>query len=70
MLTRSKNGIFKPKAYAVQSNYTYIKPPSYSVTSKFPQWIEAMDLEFSSLQQQHTWSLVPLPPKKNVVARK
>ena len=70
MLTRSKNGIFKPKAYAVQSNYTYIKPPSYSMTSKFPQWIEAMDSEFFSLQQQHTQSLVPLPPKKNVVACK
>ena len=54
MLTRSKNRIFKPKAYVVQFDYTCTKPPSYSVTSKFPQWIEAMDSEFFSVQQQHT----------------
>ena len=26
-----------------------------------------MDAEFHSLQKQHTWSLVPLPPHKNII---
>ena len=67
MLTRSKNGIFKPKVFAVQTDYSCIEPPSYFITSKYPHWVEAMDSEFTSLKQQHNWSLVPLPPNKNVV---
>ena len=46
------------------------KPPSYVVASKFSHWIAAMDSEFASLQQQHSWSLVPIPYGKNVVGCK
>ena len=70
MVTRSKNGIFKPKALAVATDYTTIEPSSYSVASKHKHWVEAMNSEFSSLLQQKTWSLVPLPPSKNVVGCK
>lgn len=70
MRTRSKNDIFKPKAYVVQTDYSCIEPPSYYVASKFPNLLEAMDFEFKSLQQHQTWSLVPLPPNKNVVGCK
>ena len=67
MLTRSKHGTFKPKAFAIVRDYFQVEPPSFNVASRFPHWIEAMDSEFHSLQKQHTWSLVPLPPAKNVV---
>lgn len=51
MLTRSNNGIFKPKVLSVQTNYSYTEPPSYSVASKYSHWVDAMDSEFTSLQQ-------------------
>ena len=34
MVTRCKNGIFKPKDLAVATDYTTIEPSSYSVASK------------------------------------
>jgi len=70
MLTRSKHGIFKPKAYAVMRDYSQAEPPNFNVASQDPQWIEAMDSKYASLLKQHTWSLVPLPACKNVVSCK
>ena len=67
MLTRSKHGIFKPKAYAVVRNYLQEEPPTFAIASRFPHWIEAMDSEYNSLLKQQTWSLVPLLSGKNVV---
>uniref|UniRef100_A0A2N9FVX7 Reverse transcriptase Ty1/copia-type domain-containing protein n=1 Tax=Fagus sylvatica TaxID=28930 RepID=A0A2N9FVX7_FAGSY len=46
------------------------KPPSYTMASKHSKWCIAMDEEFQALQQQATWSLVPLPASKNVVGCK
>ena len=66
-LTKSKHGIFKPKAYAVVRNYVQEEPPTFHVASRFPHWVEAMDSEYNSLLKQNTWSLVPLPFGKNVV---
>ena len=54
----------------VQCDYTEVEPPSFAIASKHPQWLAAMDAEFQSLLKQQTWSLVPLPPHKNVVTRK
>ena len=71
MTTRSKNGISKPKIYyKAVLDYTYTEPPSYNVASKFPQWVQAMNEEFSALQRQKTWSLVPAPPSVNLVGCK
>ena len=71
MTTKSKNGILKPKlCYKAMVDYTYTKPPSYKITSKFPQWVKAMDEEFSALQRQKTWSLVPAVPGINLVGCK
>jgi hypothetical protein len=71
MHTRAKNGIFKPKLYHTTiTDYTYTEPPTYLTASKYPQWCIAMDEEFSALQRQQTWSLVPSPPGKNIVGCK
>ena len=52
MTTRSKNGITKPKlCFKAILDYTHTKPSSYKVASKFPQWVQAMDAEFSALQR-------------------
>ncbi|XP_075655127.1 uncharacterized protein LOC142625334 [Castanea sativa] len=54
MITRSKDGIFKPKALAVsvsklaskpQIDYTFTEPPTYKIASQFPLWCSAMDEE-------------------------
>lgn len=52
MLTMSKDGIFKPKAYAVVKDNSQKELPSFTIASKFPQLIEAMDFEYASLQKQ------------------
>ena len=69
MLTRSKHGSFKPKAYTVVRDYSQVEPTSFSVASLHPQWIEAMDSEYASLLKQHNF-LVPIPAGKNVVSCK
>uniref|UniRef100_A0A2N9HDI4 Reverse transcriptase Ty1/copia-type domain-containing protein n=1 Tax=Fagus sylvatica TaxID=28930 RepID=A0A2N9HDI4_FAGSY len=71
MQTRARNGIFKPKLYhTTLTDYTYTKPPNYQAASKYPHWCTAINEEFSALQRQKTWSLIPLPPGKNVVGCK
>uniref|UniRef100_A0A2N9GCI3 Integrase catalytic domain-containing protein n=1 Tax=Fagus sylvatica TaxID=28930 RepID=A0A2N9GCI3_FAGSY len=71
MQTRSKSGIVKPKlTYAALIDYALTEPTSYTVASKHSSWCTAMDEEFQALQKQGTWSLVPLPPSKNVVGCK
>uniref|UniRef100_A0A2N9H8F5 Integrase catalytic domain-containing protein n=1 Tax=Fagus sylvatica TaxID=28930 RepID=A0A2N9H8F5_FAGSY len=71
MHTRSKNGIFKPKTFHTSiTDYTQIEPSTYLTASKFPQWCTAMHEEYSALQRQHTWTLVPPPFGKNIVGCK
>jgi transposase InsO family protein len=71
MQTRARNGIFKPKLYhTTLTDYTYTEPPTYQAASKYPPWCTAMNEEFSALQRQKTWSLIPLPPGKNIVGCK
>ena len=71
MTTRSKNGITKPKlCFKAVLDYIYTEPPSYKIASQYPQWTKAMDDEFSALQKQQTWSLVPPSPDVNLVGCK
>ena len=76
MITRSKNGISKPKAFiAIQAltakiDYTKLEPPSFKIVVQYPQWSKAMDEEFEALQRQGTWIFVPSYPCQNVVGCK
>lgn len=78
MTTRSMDGISKKKTF-LSTRYplttaltaTHLpEPTTYSQASKFPEWRTAMDLEFTALQRQGTWTLVPHQPHMNVVGCK
>ncbi|KAM1070145.1 hypothetical protein TB1_002021 [Malus domestica] len=76
MQTRSKNGIFKKKVFlshvADSSNVdlTLVEPATFKSAMKVPVWFHAMQEEIDALHHQHTWSLVHLPPNKNLVGCK
>ena len=74
MLTRSKNSIFRPKAYPATkhplSRTLDFVPTTYNQASKQSEWRLAMQNEFNALQTTGTWSLVPFSPSHNVVGCK
>ncbi|TQD69848.1 hypothetical protein C1H46_044618 [Malus baccata] len=76
MQTRSKSGIFKPKAFTatkhpLPSNLnTEFVPTTYIQASKYPHWRTAMQDEFNALQNTRTWTLVPSDPSYNLVGCK
>lgn len=45
-------------------------PTSARAALRHPNWREAMQREFDALQSNHTWRLVPRPPRANVVTGK
>ncbi|CAL9023567.1 unnamed protein product, partial [Prunus brigantina] len=44
-----------------------VEPATYRSALKVPVWLTAMKEEVDALHSQGTWSLVPLPPNKNLV---
>ena len=80
--TRSRSGIFKPKerkdgtvawlaaclAAAVADPSS--EPRSYQAALRIPHWREAMEQEFHALLRNKTWTLVPPPPRVNVIDSK
>jgi len=42
-------------------------PYTYQQACTDPRWKSAMEDELQSLQENNTWELVPLPPKRKVV---
>jgi len=51
-------------------DYTLTEPPSYKIVAQYPQWCSTIDDEFSALQRQCTWVLVPPSPTQNLVGCK
>ena len=65
MVTRSKNGIFKPKVYTIDLNVE--EPNTFQEVISHPKWKEAMDKEFRALMKNKTWSLVSLLSNRTLV---
>jgi histone deacetylase 1/2 len=76
MQTRSKSGITKQKAFlaSIQDSsmvdMSLTEPATYKSAIKAPVWLQAMQDEITALHTQGTWSLVPLPAKRNLVGCK
>ena len=72
MITRSKNGIFKPKQFP---NMLLLcehisEPTTVSEALSSPDWKKAMEAEFQALIRNDTWELVPYTDDMNVVTNK
>lgn len=76
MVTRSKAGISKKKVFLTSkhtvslpanSYYEAVEPTSFTEASKSEAWRNAMAIEFSAVQRQGTWSLVPFSPSMHIV---
>lgn len=76
MQTKSKSGITKQKAFlaSIQDSsmvdMSLTEPATYKSAIKAPVWLQAMHDEITALHTQGTWSLVPLPAKRNLVGCK
>lgn len=69
MTTRSKNGIVKPRLQP-SALLAYTEPKSVKTTLANPNRYSAMKAEYDALLSNGTWSLVPLPPQRQVIGCK
>jgi len=54
----------------VSSISLYNEPQNYEEATKQKCWIQAMKEEFDALQQNQTWTITSLPPRKTVIGCK
>ena len=47
-------------------DHTLTEPKSYNKVVQDPSWVQAMNAELQALQQNDTWTLVPLPQGRNL----
>lgn len=69
MTTRSKSGIVLPRVNPTLL-LTHTEPKTVKQALADPQWKDAMQEEYTTLQKNHTWSLVPLPPNRKAIGCK
>lgn len=69
MITRSKAEIHKPKVYSASISEEK-EPVSIQEALEKINWKAAMQSEYDALLRNQTWTLVPLPPGKNIVGSK
>jgi hypothetical protein len=68
MVTRVKQGLRFPAAYTVAPLSPI--PKTYRAALADPNWRAAMEEEFTALQLNKTWDLIPRPAGTNVVSGK
>eukprot|EP00253_Pinus_taeda_P025809 PITA_25809 len=57
--------------FALMANiHSIFEPQTYSEAKGTPEWEQAMDAEFQSLQKNHTWTLFDLPEGKKPISCK
>ena len=72
MVTRARDGIYKPNPKYAMAVNEEISPIPRSVRSavKDPHWYGAMKKEYDALQANKTWTLVPRPPGARIITGK
>ncbi|KAK1606993.1 hypothetical protein QYE76_030666 [Lolium multiflorum] len=80
--TRSRSGIIRPRQRTDGTVAWYAaclaaaladpsaEPRNYQAAMSVPHWREAMELEYQALLRNETWTLVPPPPRVNVIDSK
>ncbi|WVZ49277.1 hypothetical protein U9M48_000649 [Paspalum notatum var. saurae] len=71
MRTRAKSGFLQPRMtlHAAADTISAV-PSSYRRALDDPLWRRAMEDEFQALISNNTWTLVPRPPRANIVSGK
>jgi len=70
MVTRCKAGYRQPRNILDLNTICLSPLPTYRGALADPNWHDAMVKEFTALQANHTWDLVPLPCGANIVIGK
>ncbi|KAJ0550087.1 putative RNA-directed DNA polymerase [Helianthus annuus] len=67
MATRSKTGSLKPPLYNLTTTHLSPVPKTYHQAFTDPNWLRAMQAEYTALQENETWDLVPRPADRPVI---
>ncbi|KAJ4718927.1 Retrovirus-related Pol polyprotein from transposon TNT 1-94 [Melia azedarach] len=70
MMTRSKNGILKPKVFLHTTDLSTLEPRSVNEALADDRWKTAMTDEYSALLRNNTWDLVPFSSAYKLVGNK
>jgi len=46
------------------------EPTSYHQASQIKEWCDSMGLEITALEENHTWDITTLPPRKKAIDSK
>lgn len=65
MITRAKNGIYKPKA--LLTNFSDAEPKTIQEALAHPYWSKVVHEECTAPIKNKTWTLTYLPPNRRAI---